>query len=243
MTPYSSLKEEAWKANKEIPVRKLALYTWGNVSAFDKDKGVFAIKPSGIPYDELTIEDMVVLDLEGRVVEGKRNPSSDTPTHLELYRNFEGIGGITHTHSTYATSWAQASRSIPVFGTTHADHSANNVVCTPFIQKSAVERDYEKETGILIVKTFLDPISLGLKQKELNPEENPMVLVAGHGPFTWGKTADKSVYNSAVLEEIAKMAFISLSLNSQMNTLPDYIQQKHYNRKHGKNAYYGQQRP
>lgn len=240
MTPYSSLKEEAWKANKEIPLRKLALYTWGNVSAFDKAKGVFAIKPSGVPYDELTIDDMVVLDLDGRVVEGDKNPSSDTPTHLELYKKFDGIGGITHTHSTYATSWAQASRAIPVFGTTHADHSANTIICTPFIAKDAVERDYEKETGILIIRTFLEPSSLGLQQKALNPEENPMVLVAGHGPFTWGKTAEKSVYNSAVLEEIAKMAFISLSLNPVLAPLPDYIMQKHYNRKHGKNAYYGQ---
>lgn len=240
MTPYSTLKEEAWKANLQIPERKLALYTWGNVSAFDKDKGVFAIKPSGIPYDELTIDDMVVLDLEGCIVEGKRKPSSDTPTHLELYKKFKGIGGITHTHSTYATSWAQAARSIPVFGTTHADHCAASIVCTPFIQKDEVERDYEKETGILIIKTFLEPSSLGLKQTSLNPEENPMVLVAGHGPFTWGKNADKSVYHSAVLEEIAKMAWVSLSINPQINSLPEYILQKHYNRKHGKNAYYGQ---
>jgi len=240
MTPYTTLKEEALEANKQIPLRKLALYTWGNVSAFDKDKGVFAIKPSGIPYDELTADDMVVMDLEGRIVDGKRKPSSDTPTHIELYKNFKGIGGVTHTHSTYATSWAQAERCIPVFGTTHADHSAHDIVCTPFIQKEEVERDYEKETVILIVRTFLNPSSLGLKREVLTPEENPMVLVAGHGPFTWGKNAEKSVYNSAVLEEIAKMAYISLSLNPGLGELPSYIMQKHYNRKHGKNAYYGQ---
>ena len=242
MTPYSSLKEEAWKANKEIPLRKLALYTWGNVSAFDKDKGVFAIKPSGVPYDELKIEDMVVIDLDGRIVEGTKNPSSDTPTHLELYKCFKGIGGITHTHSTYATSWAQASKSIPLFGTTHADHCANTIVCTPFISKDAVERDYEKETGILIINTFLHPSLLGLQHEPLNPEENPMVLVAGHGPFTWGENAEKSVYNSAVLEEIAKMTFISLSLNPCLTPLQKNIVQKHYNRKHGKNAYSAQQK-
>lgn len=240
MALYHSLKEEAWLANKEIPTRKLALYTWGNVSAFDSNKGVFAIKPSGIPYDELKVDDMVVLDLEGIVVEGSKNPSSDTPTHLELYKNFPGIGGITHTHSTYATAWAQAAKPIPVFGTTHADHSAHDIVCTPFLLKKAVERNYEKETGTLIAKTFLNPSSLGLHQNMLNPLENPMVLVAGHGPFTWGKNAANAVYNSTVLEEIAKITWIALSLSPNIQKLPDYIIQKHYNRKHGEKAYYGQ---
>ena len=246
MSSYKYLKEEAFEANMEIPMRKLAIYTWGNVSAFDKDKGVFAIKPSGVPYDTMKPDDIVVMDLDGNKVEGKLNPSSDTPTHIELYRRFENIGGITHTHSPYATSWAQACRSIPLFGTTHADHSANEVPCTPMITKEAVETAYEKETGILIAKTFLDPASVnaldcnGKPRKVLVPAENPMVLVAGHGPFAWGSNATKSVYNAAVLEEVAKMAWITLSVNPSAKTLPEYVINKHYERKHGKNAYYGQ---
>jgi L-ribulose-5-phosphate 4-epimerase len=243
---YQSLKEEAFEANQEIPKRGLAIYTWGNVSAFDKAKGVFAIKPSGVPYDTMTVEDIVIVDLDCNKVEGKLNPSSDTPTHAELYKHFEDIGGITHTHSPHATSWAQACKSIPLFGTTHADHSANDVPCTPMITKEAVERAYEDETGLLIINTFLYPEkvkALGLDgeiRKPLVPSENPMVLVAGHGPFTWGKDASKSVYNAAVLEEIARMAWITLTVNPDCRQLPDYVVNKHYQRKHGKNAYYGQ---
>lgn len=243
---YQTLKEEAFEANMQIPKRGLAIYTWGNVSAFDKAKGVFAIKPSGVPYDTMTVEDIVVVDLELNKVEGKLNPSSDTPTHAELYKNFANIGGVTHTHSPYATSWAQACKGIPLLGTTHADHSANAVVCTPMIQKDAVERAYEKETGVLIVNTFLHPEKVGATSydgsplKPLVPAENPMVLVAGHGPFTWGSNADKSVYNAAVLEEIARMAWVTMTVNPAWKPLPDYVVDKHYQRKHGKNAYYGQ---
>lgn len=243
---YQSLKEEAFEANMQIPVRGLAIYTWGNVSAFDKDRGVFAIKPSGVPYDTMKVDDIVVVDLDLKKVEGTMNPSSDTPTHAELYKRFQNIGGITHTHSPHATAWAQACRSIPLLGTTHADHSANAVVCTPMIQAEAVERAYEAETGILIADTFLNPENVGAKDywgnplKPLVPSENPMVLVAGHGPFTWGANADKSVYNAAVLEEVARMAWITMQVNPEWKPLPDYVVNKHYQRKHGKNAYYGQ---
>lgn len=243
---YQSLKEQAFEANMEIPRRELAIYTWGNVSAFDKDKGVFAIKPSGVPYDKMSVEDIVVVDLDCKVVEGKLNPSSDTPTHAILYKNFSDIGGITHTHSPYATAWAQAGKCIPLFGTTHADHCAHSVICTPIITKTAVEEAYERETGTLIVNTFLNPTSVRAKDYDgsalqpLVPSENPMVLVAGHGPFCWGKDAAYSVYNAAVLEQIARMAFVTLSVNPDANVLPDYVVNKHYQRKHGKNAYYGQ---
>ncbi|MBP5401940.1 MAG: L-ribulose-5-phosphate 4-epimerase AraD [Treponema sp.] len=243
---YQTLKEEAFEANLQIPKRGLAIYTWGNVSAFDKAKGVFAIKPSGVPYDTMKVDDIVVVDLELNKVEGKLNPSSDTPTHAELYKSFNDIGGITHTHSPHATSWAQACKGIPLLGTTHADHSASPVICTPMITKEAVESAYEKETGILIVNTFLHPEKIGAKYpdgtplKPLVPSENPMVLVAGHGPFTWGSNADKSVYNAAVLEEIARMAWITMAVNPDFNPLPDYVVNKHYQRKHGANAYYGQ---
>ncbi len=254
---YKELKEEALLANKEIPARGLAMYTWGNVSAFDAARGVFAIKPSGVEYDKLQIDDMVVLDLDGKCVEGTLRPSSDTPTHLVLYRAFalEGeskgkVGGITHTHSTFATAWAQAQRSIPIFGTTHADHSPNGVLCAPVLSAEAVAGDYEAETGKAIVEAFKNPpkdfakcCSLPLKKRGewmLVPHENPFVLVTGHGPFAWGENAHKSVYNAAVLEEVAKMAFISLSVNPHTNPLASYVVDKHYQRKHGKNAYYGQ---
>lgn len=233
MDPYKSLREAAYEANLEIPRRGLALYTWGNVSAFDPDRAVFAIKPSGVAYEDLKARDMVIVDLEGKKVDGSLNPSSDTKTHLILYRFFPGIAGVTHTHSTYAVAWAQAQRPVPVLGTTHADHCTHPIPCTDYISQEALARDYEEETGNLIVDTF--------RKQTLDPQEIPMVLVAGHGPFTWGSSAAKSVYHAAVLEEICKMAYVTGLLNPRTGGLPAYIVQKHYDRKHGPHAYYGQQ--
>lgn len=229
-SPYQELKERAWAANQEIPKRGLAIYTFGNVSALDAGRGVVAIKPSGVPYDKLAVDDLIVLDLEGKVVEGKLRPSSDTPTHLVLYRAWKGVGGIVHTHSTYATGWAQARLPIPIYGTTHADHLAEDVPCTQVMSDEAVERDYEVETGKQILDCF----------GRRNPLHTPMVLVAGHGAFTWGETAEKAVYNAAVLEELARMAFVTRTLDPHAARLSERIIRKHYERKHGKNAYYGQ---
>lgn len=193
-------------------------------------QGVLAIKPSGVDYTLLTAEDMVVLDLDGMIVEGTKRPSSDAKTHIVLYRNFSGLGGIVHTHSTFATAWAQARRPIPIHGTTHADHLAKDIPCTEVMSDEAVERDYEEQTGQQILTTF----------KGLDPMEVPMVLVAGHGPFAWGNTPEKAVYNAAVLEEIARIAFITLMIDPCAPRLPDSLVHKHYERKHGPNAYYGQ---
>jgi L-ribulose-5-phosphate 4-epimerase len=225
-------REEAFAANMEIPKRHLAIYTWGNVSAFDAERGVFAIKPSGVDYDDLTPDSMVVVDLEGKVVDGKHKPSSDTKTHLVLYKSFAGIGGITHTHSNYATSWAQARKAVPVFGTTHADFGDREVPCTDYIGEEELAKDYELGTGKLIVEKF--------KKDNLNPREINMVLVAGHGPFTWGKDAADSVYHAAVLEEVCRMALLTLRVNPDTPPLPAHILRKHWERKHGANAYYGQ---
>ena len=227
---YGELKAQAWEANMEIPRRGLAIYTFGNVSAFDAQRGVFAIKPSGVAYEGLKAADMVVVDLEGKVVEGSLRPSSDTKTHVALYRAFPSIGGIVHTHSTYATAWAQACLPIPLYGTTHADHLAEDVPCTALMSAEAVGGDYEAETGAQIVDCF----------RARDPQQTPMVLVAGHAPFTWGKTAEKAVYHAVVLEELAKMASITRSLNVQAARLPEYLVRKHFERKHGKGAYYGQ---
>ncbi|MGH7496149.1 MAG: L-ribulose-5-phosphate 4-epimerase [bacterium] len=224
------LKEIAWQCNMEIPKRGLALYTFGNVSAIDRDKGVLAIKPSGVPYDVLKPEDLVVVDLNGRAVEGTLNPSSDTQTHIVLYRAFPKVGGIVHTHSTYATAWAQAARPIPVLGTTHADHLHLDIPCTEFMPEDKIQNDYEIETGRQIVEAF----------EKISYEEVEMVLVAGHGPFTWGKSPDKAVYNSVVLEELARMALLTIEINSQTPRLKEALIQKHYQRKHGPGAYYGQ---
>jgi L-ribulose-5-phosphate 4-epimerase len=232
MNPYAALKEEAFEANREIPRRNLAIYTWGNVSAFDPARGVFAIKPSGIAYDDLTPDSMVIVDLDAKVIDGTLNPSSDTRTHCVLYREFPGIGGITHTHSPYAVAWAQACKPVPVFGTTHADHGAEAVPCTDIMDSEAVRSDYELETGNLIVKTF--------RSGNIDPAHMQMVLVAGHGPFAWGKTAARSVYNGAVLEEVCKMALLTLTLDPRAAPLPDHIIRKHWERKHGPGAYYGQ---
>src|SRR5438876_2675050 len=227
---YGDLKEQAFQANMEIPRRGLAIYTFGNVSAFDAGRAVFAIKPSGVAYEALTPADMVVVDLEAKVVEGHLRPSSDTKTHAALYRAFQGIGGIVHTHSTYATAWAQAGMAIPIYGTTHADHLAEDVPCTDVMTAEAVQGDYEAETGTQIIDCF----------RTRDPGHTPMVLVAGHAPFTWGKTAEKAVYHAVVLEELAKMAAITRSLDPQAARLPEYLIRKHFERKHGKSAYYGQ---
>ena len=227
---YDELKQQAFEANMEIPRRGLAIYTFGNVSAFDAGRAVFAIKPSGVAYETLTVADMVVVDLESKVVEGTMRPSSDTKTHAALYKAFEGIGGIVHTHSTYASAWAQAGMPIPLYGTTHADHLAEDVPCTALMTADAVERDYEAETGTQIIDCF----------RTRDPRQTPMVLVAGHGPFAWGKTADKAVYHAVVLEEIAKVASITRTLDPRAPRLPEHLVRKHFERKHGKNAYYGQ---
>ncbi len=230
MSKYKELKEQAWLCNMELPKRGLVIYTFGNVSAADRSAGVFAIKPSGVPYEELKADDMVVVDFENKIVEGNLRYSSDTKTHTVLYNNFAGINGVVHTHSTYSVAWAQAALPIPVFGTTHADHCAGDIPCTDFMTDDAIKGDYEIETGYQIVRTF----------ESISYSETEMVLVAGHGPFTWGTTPEKAVYNSAVLEELAKMAFITRSINSNTPRLKEALVDKHYQRKHGKNAYYGQ---
>ena len=227
---YDELKQQAFEANMEIPRRGLAIYTFGNVSAFDAGRAVFAIKPSGVAYESLAAADMVVVDLDAKVVEGTLRPSSDTKTHAALYRAFQGIGGIVHTHSTYASAWAQAGMAIPLYGTTHADHLAEDVPCTALMTAEAVERDYEAETGTQIIDCF----------RTRDPRQTPMVLVAGHGPFAWGKTADKAVYHAVVLEELAKIASITRTLDPRAPRLPEYLVRKHFERKHGKSAYYGQ---
>lgn len=229
---YQSLKEEAYVANLQLPKLGLVLFTFGNVSAVDRSKGVFAIKPSGLPYDELTADDMVVLDFECKIVEGIKRPSTDTKTHAVLYKNWVEIGGIAHTHSTYATSWAQALRDIPLFGTTHADHCINEIPCAPPMSDERISGNYEHETGMQIIDCFTE--------RKVDYRDLEMILVGNHAPFTWGKNANKAVYNSAVLEEIAKMAFLTLQINPLAEPMKDSLINKHFDRKHGKNAYYGQ---
>src|SRR4051812_371512 len=229
-SPYRELKERAWAANQEIPKRGLAIYTFGNVSALDAARGVVAIKPSGVAYDVLKPDDLVIVDLQGQVVEGSLRPSSDTATHLVLYRAWPGITGVVHTHSSYATGWAQARLPIPIYGTTHADHLAEDVPCTAIMSDEAVERDYELETGTQILDCFA----------KRDPLHTPMVLVAGHGAFTWGPTPEKAIYNAAVLEELARMAFVTRTLDPSAARLPERLVRKHFDRKHGKHAYYGQ---
>lgn len=227
---YSDLKQAAWEANMELHRRGLVLYTWGNVSQIDRAAGVFAIKPSGVPYEKLQPDHIVVVDLDNTVVEGSMNPSSDTRTHTHLYRHFEGIGGVTHTHSTYATAWAQAQQPIPCFGTTHADYAYGEIPCTAIMSNEQIERDYEEETGVQITDAFVSR----------SAKETPMVVVAGHAPFTWGKDAAESVYHAVVLEEIARMAYLTRTIDPSRGPLKQKIVDKHYLRKHGKEAYYGQ---
>ncbi len=226
------LKIKVYEANMELPRRNLVTYTWGNVSAIDRKSGLFVIKPSGVDYEKMTPEDMVVMDLEGNKVEGKLRPSSDTPTHLELYKKYAEIGGVVHTHSPEATSWAQAGRSIPLYGTTHADYFYGEIPCARCLTPEEINGEYEKNTGLVIIETF--------EERGLNPMYTPGVLCTNHGPFTWGKDAAEAVHNAVVLEEVAKMALKTELINPDVKTAPDSIRDKHFFRKHGENAYYGQ---
>jgi L-ribulose-5-phosphate 4-epimerase len=223
------LKQEVFRANMDLAAHGLVIFTWGNVSGIDRKKGLVVIKPSGVSYDNMTPEDMVVLDLNGKIVEGKLKPSSDTATHLALYNAFPAIGGIVHTHSTYATAWAQSGLDIPAIGTTHADYFGDDIPCTRDMTAEEINGMYEKETGKVIVERF----------QSLNPDSIPGVLVKNHGPFSWGKDAGEAVHNAVVLEQVAKMAFISQQVNPALTMNPLLID-KHFFRKHGANAYYGQ---
>lgn len=224
------LKEEVCEANLELASQKLVIYTWGNVSGILRESNLIVIKPSGVPYEKLTPDMMVVLDLDGNIVEGDCNPSSDTPTHLVLYREFAKIGGVAHTHSTYATAWAQAKRKIECYGTTHCDYFYNEIPCTPELTSLEINGDYEFNTGRVIVRTMKDRDYISI----------PGILVANHGPFTWGKDAKSAVESSVVLEELARMAQLTISINHEITGIQEALMDKHYLRKHGKNAYYGQ---
>lgn len=224
------LKENIWRANQELVKYNLVTLTWGNVSGFDRRRGLVVIKPSGVDYQQMNPSDMMVVDIEGKIVQGSLSSSSDTPTHLEIYRNFREINGITHTHSEYAAMFAQAGLEIPCLGTTHADYFNGPVPLTRFLREEEVKENYEQNTGKVIVERF----------QNLNPSHRPGVLVAGHGPFTWGQSASESVKNSLVLEKVAQMAWGTLNLNPQVKSLPSYLLKKHYQRKHGPHSYYGQ---
>ena len=223
------LKQEVYEANMLLPKYGLVTFTWGNVSGIDRESGLIAIKPSGVEYEKLSLQDMVVVDLNGNVIEGKLNPSSDTPTHIELYKAFPKISGVVHTHSSYATSFAQALKPMPVLGTTHVDYFYGEIPCTRILTEAEVNTDYEKNTGVVIAETFRDLDYLAV----------PGVLVANHGPFVWGSDAHNAVHNAVVLDEAAKMAYRTLVLNGQVTPINQYIMDKHYFRKHGENAYYG----
>ena len=226
------LKKQVFEANMELPKRGLITYTWGNVSGIDRKSGYFVIKPSGVDYESLTAADMVVMDLEGNKIEGSYKPSSDTATHMELYKKYPEIGGVVHTHSPEATAWAQAGRSIPLYGTTHADYFYGEIPCARSLAPEEIQEAYEKNTGLVIIETF--------EKKGLNPMHTPGVLCKNHGPFTWGKDVIEAVHNAVVLEEVAKMAAKTEQINPQVKPAPDCIKDKHFFRKHGANAYYGQ---
>lgn len=232
MSSFKDLKQAAYESNMRLPELGLVLFTFGNASAADHERKVFAIKPSGVPYNELKPADMVIADFNANVVEGEMRPSSDTKTHAVLYRHCKAMGGIVHTHSTYGTAWAQAQKDIPVMGTTHADHLTTNIPCAPVMNDEMIRGNYEEQTGYQILQA--------LKDRQLSYKNIEMILVAGHAPFTWGPTAEKAVYNSAVLEEIAKMAFLSLQINPDTPRLKEALISKHWERKHGGTAYYGQ---
>ncbi len=229
MTYIEQLKQQVYRANLDLVAHGLVLFTWGNVSAIDRENKLVVIKPSGVSYDNMKAEDMVVVDMEGNRVEGHYKPSSDTATHLALYKAFTDIGGVVHTHSTYATAWAQAGCDIPNIGTTHADYFSDAIPCTRDMTEAEVKSAYEKETGSVIIERF----------KGLNPLHIPAVLVKNHGPFSWGKDADEAVHNAVVMEQVARMAFISLQVNPQL-TMNKLLIEKHFSRKHGPDAYYGQ---
>jgi L-ribulose-5-phosphate 4-epimerase len=228
---FSDIKKSVFEANLELVKHGLVIFTWGNVSEIDRSKGIFAIKPSGVPYDTMRWEDMVLVDLEGTVVDSKWKPSSDTPTHLVLYKEFGSIGGVVHTHSEWATSWAQMGLPIPALGTTHADYFYGEIPCTRKLTESEVKNNYELETGKVIIETF--------RKQNIDPLAVPAVLIDGHGPFSWGKNANDAVHNAVVLEQVAKMAHHSLSMNI-ISGIDQFLLDKHYLRKHGKDAYYGQ---
>ena len=229
---YKHIREAAYEANIQLPKLGLVLFTFGNVSAADRNEKVFAIKPSGVPYDQLSADKMVIVDFDGNTIEGDLRPSSDTLTHAVLYKHLETIGGIAHTHSCYATAWSQSLRDIPVYGTTHADHTTYDIPCAAPMSDEMIRGNYEYETGFQIINL--------LKEKNISYEELEMILVGNHAPFTWGKTAEKAVYNSAVLENIAQMAFITETIKADALRLKDALIKKHYERKHGKDSYYGQ---
>jgi len=232
VTRYDKIKQAAYEANMQLPQLGLVLFTFGNVSVVDRELKVFAIKPSGVPYKELSPDKMVIVDLESNVVEGTLRPSSDTKTHAVLYNQWEKIGAIVHTHSIYATAWAQAQRDIPIFGTTHADHNTVDIPCAPPMNDEMIAGDYEYQTGFQILNCF--------RERGLSYEEVEMILVGNHAPFTWGKTADKAVYNSGVLESIAQMAWLTEQINPNAARLKESLIRKHYQRKHGPESYYGQ---
>lgn len=226
------LREEVYRANMELPERGLVVYTWGNVSGIDRASSLMVIKPSGVEYDELKASDLVVVDMNNNIVEGDMNPSSDTKTHVELYKAFPEIGGIVHTHSPHAVGWAQAGKDIPCYGTTHADYFYGSVPCSRNLTAQEVEEDYELNTGKVIAEEFA--------RRKLSPKSSPGIICRSHGPFTWGKDAAQAVYHAVVLEELAKMAMYTIAINPQAPEAPQYVQDKHYLRKHGPNAYYGQ---
>lgn len=229
---YKDLKQECYDANMQLNALHLVVYTFGNVSAVDRENGVFAIKPSGVPYEDLKPEDIVIVDFDNNIIEGTMRPSSDTKTHAYLYKNWPNIGGVAHTHATYSVAWAQSQLDIPIFGTTHADHLTADIPCAPPMADSLIEGNYEHNTGIQILDCF--------KEKNLSYEEVEMILIGNHGPFAWGKNAAKAVYNSKVLEVVAEMAYLTLQINPNAPRLKDSLIKKHYNRKHGKDSYYGQ---
>ena len=233
MSKYHSLKQSCYEANMQLPKLDLVIYTFGNVSEADRDLGVFAIKPSGVPYEELKVKDMVIMDFENKIIEGEMRPSSDTQTHAFLYKTWDNIGGICHTHSTYSVSWAQAQKDIPIMGTTHADYLTQDIPCAAPMSDELIEGNYEYNTGLQIKECF--------KKRNLDPKEVEMILIGNHGPFTWGKDAKKAVFNSKLLEELAKMAYLALQINPQAPRLKDALIKKHYDRKNGANAYYGQE--